>query len=1160
MRSSILKILFYLTFSYFFCQETNNYTPDLVPKTPEAAALDKFIDIPAGRFNGRMTYSIPMYNIPFGKYSIPISIDYSGTGIKVNEIASTAGLGWVLNTGNINLSKKIVGYDDDRYSKISLQWHNFHPEIVMSPDYAAACFMVGYDAGIGQSNPALVMFERRPDYYNYSLLNNHGKFIIDIEDNYQTIPKDNVKIINLNHFIDNDGIHYYFSQSVENENYVASIGGDWELKRPISYRIDSISDHMGHKVKFFYGSRLMRYVSDIYENRKLQIDCNGHGTEVNHGFSDIRYSSNIINAREKVIDRIEFEGGLIEFNYNEDELLEGSRNLLALREIKIYSFLDYNHGNPLNSSPLRSYSLYHTEKDANMNTQPPLLDNEIFQNALTTSRLVLDSLIENNTNSQFTFFYFNNNELPHRLSNAVDYWGFYNGHDDNEIRVPRTLYQSPWYFEYPDSQRILAGALREPSLDFTKTLTLEKVKLPTGGFQEFDYELNDYKFDNIENQYFLNSANIESNNGVTNINVKYPIRYEYMEVSNNPVNGELLNFKDGFDYRLEFYYEGNPLESCDNCLPEENQEYYYGILYRGEENPLTGNISWSEVQRLYDNGESILEELDPGKEYCFEIKSSSTNMTNPSFCKLSLKWYQNNEVYVDNKEVGGLRIKSIKLKDENGNLEYFRKYNYKEAIGSPFSSGKFYGRDLDFNFLSKEIGSPVVVGPSGNCQYRVFSSHPSLGLEDIYGQSSVYDNVQESYLDKTDSLLSFSKEYHFFINENHVDVYGNINHFPIIQTIPDNSYNSGILLEEKIYDSDGNLKTDIVNTYDFNNYFNNMSPERLQTVGENNKIATGYEIQLVDRIGRKLINNEYYTGFLDAAIFEWNYYYVMNTWIKKIKTETTEYFNSGNIINTTDYYYDSEPSEFNSQILPIETQTTTSSTGEMLEQKFYYPQDLLSEPFMSSLVTQNRIATPIKTETYRGTMGNMEKLSETHTLYQDFDPTSEKQILPSSVHTGKLSEDNSLDAIESKITYDDYDDKGNILQYTLENGTPVSIIWGYNGQYPLAKIEGATYSQIQSAVINLQTLSANDDDSCTGLSGCEEANLRNALNQFRVNNPSYLISTYTYDPLIGVTSIMASDGTVQYYQYDGLGRLKQVKDQDGNVLKEMEYHYQEVTN
>jgi YD repeat-containing protein len=50
--------------------------------------------------------------------------------------------------------------------------------------------------------------------------------------------------------------------------------------------------------------------------------------------------------------------------------------------------------------------------------------------------------------------------------------------------------------------------------------------------------------------------------------------------------------------------------------------------------------------------------------------------------------------------------------------------------------------------------------------------------------------------------------------------------------------------------------------------------------------------------------------------------------------------------------------------------------------------------------------------------------------------------------------------------------------------------------------------------------------------------------------------TYTYDPLVGMTSICDEGNKTSYYGYDSDGRLVTIKDQQGKILKQMEYRYQ----
>ncbi len=127
------------------------------------------------------------------------------------------------------------------------------------------------------------------------------------------------------------------------------------------------------------------------------------------------------------------------------------------------------------------------------------------------------------------------------------------------------------------------------------------------------------------------------------------------------------------------------------------------------------------------------------------------------------------------------------------------------------------------------------------------------------------------------------------------------------------------------------------------------------------------------------------------------------------------------------------------------------------------------------------------------------------------------------------------------------------------------MIWGYNKTQPIAKIKNATYSQVSSLVAELQLKSNQDDDrqvdiinsnSTISYQGKEGA-LRLALANLRNSLPNAMVTTYTYDPLIGVTSITDPKGYTTYYEYDEFNRLRQVKDQDGKILSKNEYHYKD---
>jgi YD repeat-containing protein len=64
-----------------------------------------------------------------------------------------------------------------------------------------------------------------------------------------------------------------------------------------------------------------------------------------------------------------------------------------------------------------------------------------------------------------------------------------------------------------------------------------------------------------------------------------------------------------------------------------------------------------------------------------------------------------------------------------------------------------------------------------------------------------------------------------------------------------------------------------------------------------------------------------------------------------------------------------------------------------------------------------------------------------------------------------------------------------------------------------------------------------------------------SLDEVRLHPLSAQMTTYTYDPQGGMTSATDAAHVTTSYEYDGLQRLKNVRDQDGILLKNYLYHY-----
>jgi YD repeat-containing protein len=63
------------------------------------------------------------------------------------------------------------------------------------------------------------------------------------------------------------------------------------------------------------------------------------------------------------------------------------------------------------------------------------------------------------------------------------------------------------------------------------------------------------------------------------------------------------------------------------------------------------------------------------------------------------------------------------------------------------------------------------------------------------------------------------------------------------------------------------------------------------------------------------------------------------------------------------------------------------------------------------------------------------------------------------------------------------------------------------------------------------------------------------IDELRLYPATAQMTTYTYEPLVGMTSQCDANNRITYYEYDSFGRLILIKDQDGNILKKFCYNY-----
>jgi YD repeat-containing protein len=190
----------------------------------------------------------------------------------------------------------------------------------------------------------------------------------------------------------------------------------------------------------------------------------------------------------------------------------------------------------------------------------------------------------------------------------------------------------------------------------------------------------------------------------------------------------------------------------------------------------------------------------------------------------------------------------------------------------------------------------------------------------------------------------------------------------------------------------------------------------------------------------------------------------------------------------------------------------------------------IAQQALQKMILNNNISPVIQSEEMR----EAKSLTTTRNNYK---------VIDNSVYLDNVESRKGAHAFERNITIDRYDEYGKPVQYTKRDGIVTTVLWGYGSSYPVAKIEGADYATVAAKVDPAVIRTLSDDNA-----------LSTSLAPLRTI-PVALATTYTYSPLIGITSETDPSGKTTYYVYDSLGRLSMIKDKDGNIIKTYDYHY-----
>lgn len=649
------------------------------------------------------------------------------------------------------------------------------------------------------------------------------------------------------------------------------------------------------------------------------------------------------------------------------------------------------------------------------------------------------------------------------------------------------------------------------------TSYLASISTSRGDSIKFDLSGRNDLFGTIYNKY---PSNRLKKIDKIDINGDKFVKFEYIDKPEQRLRLLSLSFYDNNDKNVYKYkFEYNPLILPHyNSRQTDNWGYYNGKSYQEL-------IKYDKHDELYNFRQSdtikakaeILQKIiyPTGGEINFDYESHT-------YSKIAKKYPFN--IIQENGITGGLRLKSVKIIDPidlSKNIE--KKYYYLNEDNS--SSGilshipKYTARGN--GTIDTYLGSTHI---KGDFSYVYKSENYINWLADNH---IAYSRVIEELSDGSKTIYKYSN----FDTDNDEEACGIFSpelsddlHF----FYTSNELSRGLLKELSIYDSTNNLKRKIYYTYNvdksdylkvINRYaFANNIPIRITA----NKIYTFYPYLQ----GEKVI--DYHKNGIVTNFKE----YIYNK--KRLLHSKIVTTNDGSqyIIN---YKYpfdfsDIEPYNYMTQwnrISPIIEETTFYNEKEIQRKKvdyeMRYEEEVISHPG-GVIVDGNNSSSP----------GPIIKLTAF--------------IQPKTIRSS------SNDDLRTDITFDSYDKTGNLLKSTASDGAVTCYLWSYNYQYPIAEIKNATFSEVETAAKTI--FSVANADVLSALATPNETKLKDGSLQKAL--PNALVTTYTYKPLVGVTSMTDPIGVTTYYDYDDFGRLKETRIDDNgqkNLVESYQYHY-----
>ncbi|RPD39487.1 hypothetical protein EG028_20430 [Chitinophaga barathri] len=1105
-----------------------------IPKSPEVSSLMRFTDHPVSVSTGLPEVNIPLYTIATDYIQLPVTLSYHSAGVKITDVAGRTGMGWSLMPGGI-ITQSIKGMNDFSGYSGAQGWITAPFTNYTNP---SICDL---------KNLMSQKYDAEPDVMSFNFCGKSGQFSFRNDGRIALTSDSKLKIEPLPgvqpggfslvswQVTDDQGIRYQFNEYGTTEVRTISISYwyvlNWEIETnyPIktqrTFYLTKIIQPNGEEINFQYDSYSLKDVARI--------------SDVKNGIdSSIINNYQCILTLDKQLKTITFPKGKVEFVPGPNRCdLYGDK---LLDKVIVYD------ANNVKKREFRFSYKYHTvngvkevsELTFNPNDHPyfgqnttSALDNDPYKD----KRLFLYGLDEYNTTTNlpahnYTIEYEPGiGPMPDRFSAKRDWWGYYNANPYNSMlegifQDPALLKMSPEYIT----------THRAPDLARTKTGVLKKVTYPTGGHLELEYEQN------------TTTGNVTA---VVPFITHPPVAYSVTGASGTFLGN--LSIHNTPDKTIQIQFD---VQTCINGPLVMNLPFAV--------KDANGNPVYTETQISalpFENGNGTAPAY---RRYTlsftngdYKIYSANMGGVPCSYYIKVLTWYEDAPVSYFN-PAGGLRVKSSRLYDPVTGKSIIKKYDYNWLDnGTLKSSGKHTCAEFKTGYtynVSKGIAwDPNNPGwpNSENIEVRYI-----LTSEPVYPLGSIcYDQVMESVSDDNGNDLGKTAYTYFnytdvlslFFNTrnyNNLPVFGEQGFAPPIFSIDNRSWQRNKLWKKEIFANQNGVYNSIRReTYQYNTVYT----DTLQGMN------TSYHFASVFTIGTTCAPYSVFLPQFDKINYHSYSHYSGYMPVSRVVVE--DITPAGTLTQQTDYVY-------STAVQKPSSVTTTLSNGHQTVQVYKYAGDYTNVTSANDgvllLQQQFAIGLPVEESNFDITPASVQQLvSSKFISYRTDKPYPAAIYLTessvpltdftlSAVAAGAVTKDSRY---RSRYLFNAYDANGNILEQQKTSDVKEVYLWGYGSKLPVARILGSD----QNTVKNFISQAILDNPATT------DAAMRTELNKIRIGlaGTLALVYTYTHSLVDGMMSETDPSGKTVFYEYDPFGRLKLVRNHDGQILKQFDYQY-----